>query len=133
MNGIFSPRHGGLICLCLFGAATLLGCSNRINNAPVNADKARDVLKIALESWKKGDKSDALQGAAPPIYIIDVEWQGGAKLVDYEIVNNGREMDAHLFCPVKLTVRDSTGQESKKEVTYIISTAPNVTVSRKVF
>ena len=86
-----------------------------------------------LDSWKKGDPSTALQNASPPIYVIDQEWQSGGKLKDYEIVGAGEAKDAHLFCQVKLTVLGANGKEVKKEVTYIISTAPNLTVSRKVF
>jgi len=117
-----------LLLLLAFAA----GCTGR-RNAPVDAAKAREVLRTALDSWKKGDKADALQSASPPIYVIDPEWQGGAVLKDYQIVDDGKEMDAHLFSSVKLTLRGSGGQEVKREVTYVISTAPNLTVSRKVF
>jgi hypothetical protein len=49
-------------------------------------------------------------------------------------VSDGEEKDAHLFCPVRLTLLDPSGEETKRGVvTYIISTAPNLTVSRKVF
>ncbi len=51
-----------------------------------------------------------------------------------KIVGPGEAKDAHLMCQVKLTVRaPGTGKETKKALTYIISTAPNLTVSRKVF
>ena len=123
--------------LCILGglAATVgLGCSKGINNAPVDAALARETLQKALESWKKGEKVDALQQAALPIYVIDMEWQGGAILKEYEILGNGDEKDAHLVCKVKLTVRGpGSAKEVKKEQTYVISTAPNLTVSRKVF
>ena len=108
------------------------GCSPG-GSSPVNANKARDTLRTALESWKKGDSAKALESASPPIYIIDQEWLDGAKLTDYQIVDDGEEKDAHLFCKVKLTVRGANGQEVKRDVTYIISTAPNLTVSRKLF
>jgi hypothetical protein len=110
-----------------------LGCSAGPNNAPVVGSEARDALRTALESWKKGDKVDDLQDASPPIYVIDQEWKGGAKLKDYQVTGDGEEKDAHLFAPVKLTVRLSSGREVRKNVIYIISTAPNITVSRKVF
>jgi hypothetical protein len=117
-------------------AASLLlagsGCSSGPRNAPVDASKARETLRTALDSWKRGDKVNALQSASPPIYVIDLEWESGAVLKDYRIVDDGKEMDANLFCPVKLTVRSPNGQETTREVTYIISTAPNLTVSRKV-
>jgi hypothetical protein len=109
------------------------GCSSGPVHAPVDAAKARETLGTALESWKKGDRVDALQSADPPIYVIDVEWQEGSKLVDYNIAGDGDEKDAHLFCPVNLTVRDTAGKVNKRNVTYIISTAPKLTVSRKLF
>lgn len=110
----------------------LSGCSSGPRNAPVDAAKARETLRAALDSWKRGDKVDALQSGSPPIYVIDTEWQSGAVLKDFRIVNDAKEMDASLFCPVSITVRNANGQETTREVTYIISTAPNLTVSRKV-
>jgi len=109
------------------------GCSLGPVHAPVDAAKARETLRTTLESWKKGEPADALQQASPPIYVIDAEWQEGNKLVDYKIAGDGDEKDAHLFCPVNLTIRDSAGKVSKRDVTYIISTAPKLTVSRKYF
>jgi hypothetical protein len=114
--------------MCLLGT----GCSSGPRNAPVDAAKAREALRTALDSWKRGDKVDALQGATSPIYVIDTEWQSGVTLKDYKITGDGQEMDANLFCPVSITVRLPNGQETTRAVTYIISTAPNVTVSRKV-
>jgi hypothetical protein len=124
-----------LICLLgLLGGVLALGCSRGFDNAPVEVALARETLQKALDSWKKGDKVDALQTANPPIYVIDMEWKGGSSLKEYEIVGPGEAKDAHLMCPVKLTTRaPGTGKETKKDLTYIISTAPNLTVSRKVF
>lgn len=124
--------RGGLFA---FGAIALvaIGCSRGFHNAPVAAEKARDILQTALESWKKGDNVKALQSASPPIYVIDTEWESGAVLTDYKLVNNGEAKDAQLYCPVKLTIREPGGKEVQREVTYMISTAPNQTVARKVF
>ena len=114
-------------------ATLAAGCSPGPRNAPVDPGKARDTLKTALESWKKGDPATALQGASPPIYIIDPDWQGGTKLVDYQIVGDGEEKDAQLFAKVRLTVRGKNGKDVSQDATFIISTAPNLTVSRKIF
>ncbi len=76
---------------------------------------------------------DALQAASPPVYVIDPEWQAGAVLADYRVIGDGQEMDANLFCQVALTVRSGPGKEASREVTYIVSTAPNLTVARKLF
>jgi hypothetical protein len=100
---------------------------------PAPGHPRRRPWKTALESWKTGDKEDALQRAEPPVYVIDMDWRAGVKLKDYRIVNDGEEKDAHLFCPVKLTLQYSGGKEVTTEVTYVIATAPNLVVSRKVF
>jgi hypothetical protein len=111
----------------------LVGCSQRAQNAPVDAETARDTLKVALESWKNGDAVDALQKASPPIYVVDAQWQSGAKLVDFKLVNDGECKDANLFCPVQLSVKNAAGKVESRQVTYIIATAPNLAVSRKLF
>jgi hypothetical protein len=131
-NPVWRCRRAGLASACLFLSLLGMGCSGN-ENAPVVASKAREALRTALESWKKGDKVDELQNASPPIYVVDQEWKDGAKLQDYQVTGDGEEKDAHLFAPVKLTVRLPNGREVRRNVTYIISTAPNITVSRKVF
>ena len=115
-------------------AAADAGCSSRPpQNAPVDADRARATLRTALDSWKQGDKADGLQSASPPIYVIDMDWKAGTRLKDYQVMGDGEEKDAHLFSRVKLTLVGPGGRETSRDVTYIISTAPNLTVARKVF
>lgn len=120
-------RFSGLVVL-----AGLAGCGGGAN-PPVDAAAARETLAAALDSWKRGDKAETLQSTSPPIYVIDAEWQAGAGLKDYTLAGDGRTVDANLFVPVVLTVRTPAGVEVKREVTYIVSTAPNRTVTRKVF
>lgn len=121
----------GIVFLGLF-VVLAVGCSGKLN-APVNAPKARETLHAALESWKKGEPATTLQNGSPPIYIIIPDWQNGAKLVDFEVIGDGEEKDAHLFCKVKLTLRGQDGKDIKQDATFIVSTAPNLTVSRKIF
>jgi hypothetical protein len=58
---------------------------------------------------RTGDRLDALKAGSPPIYVIDAEWQAGAKLMEYQVTGDGEKKDAHLFCPVRLTLRDPGG------------------------
>lgn len=127
---LLSRRHFVLLGAGL--ALTLPGCAGRPKNAPVDPDLARETLRSALESWKRGDKIDALAQSSPAITIQDLDWMSGHKLLSYEIIGPGEEMDAHLFAKVKLTLRDPQGQSTTKEVTYIVSTAPARTVFRKM-
>jgi hypothetical protein len=109
------------------------GCSPGPRNTPVDSGKARDTLKAALESWKKGDPSNALEKGSPPIYVIDPDWQAGVKLTDYQILGDGEEKDAQLFARVRLVIRGPDGKDAAREVTFMVATAPNLTVARKIF
>lgn len=115
-----------------FLLASASGCSGP-RNAPVDAARARETLRSALESWKQGDKIDSLQHASPAIYVIDPDWQAGFRLKDYQLSGDGEEKDAHLFSTVRLTLIDPSGKEVRREVIYVVSTAPHLTVSRKLF
>lgn len=117
--------------LASFVVIASAGCGGA--NAPVDPEAARETLRTALESWKRGDKADALQSASPAIYVIDEEWKGGAALKEYQLTGDGEAADASLFVPVRLTVRTPSGGETTRTVTFVVSTAPNRTVSRKVF
>jgi hypothetical protein len=67
------------------GGALLQGCSGGSGRAaPVDPGRAREALKSALESWKKGETPDALKSASPPIVVQDFDWMAGHSLVNYE-------------------------------------------------
>ena len=89
-----------------------------------------------------GDPPSAAASCGDYVHILppgqtapdaDPAWQAGVKLVEYQVTGDGEEKDAHLFCPVQLTLREPGGRVVKRDVTYIVSTAPNLTVSRKLF
>ena len=83
--------------------------------APVDPSRARDALKTALESWKKGDAIDALKSGSPPIVAQDFDWMAGHRLVGYEVTGDGKDDDANLRIPVDLTLRTAQGQGGQEE------------------
>ena len=64
----------------------------------------------------------------------DFEWASGAKLIDYQIVDDGKEEDVNLR-PVKLTL-SNVGKDKEKPVekkaSYVVGTSPSVTVFRDI-
>lgn len=110
-----------LICL------SLVGCSA---SHRVQPDVAEKTLRTTLESWKNGQTAESLQKAAPPIVVQDLDWTGGAKLVNFEILPGGKPVDANLYAQVKLTLRDAKGSETERTVTYVVGTSPVLTVFR---
>lgn len=113
-------------------AGTLLsGCSGEgTRAAPVDPARAREALAKVLDSWKNGETPDALRSASPSIVVQDFDWMAGAKLVSYEVTGEGKDDDANLRIPVKLTLKTAQGKETKKGVTYLVGTSPSLTVFR---
>jgi len=119
--------------MCAIVAAALVfpGCSGEGQRAAaVNPPRAREALIKALESWKKGDKIDTLGSASPPIVAQDFDWMAGSKLVGYEVTGDGKDDDANLRIPVKLTLQTAQEKEVKKTVSYVVGTSPKLTVFR---
>ncbi|MCE9529057.1 MAG: hypothetical protein K8R36_23665, partial [Planctomycetales bacterium] len=77
-----------------------------------------------------GDTPETLQEQDPPIIVQDFDWLGGAKLVAFEILDDDKPVDANLVAKVKLTLKDKAGAQTEKTVTYLVGTAPKMTVFR---
>lgn len=109
-------------------APTVSGCSKGVAN-PVDPDRARVALRSALDHWKSGGDPLAMPTSATPMTVQDLEWQSGARLVDYEVLGDGEPADANLRVKVKLTLAGK-GKNTEKTVNYLVTTSPAVTVFR---
>ncbi len=124
------------VCLAVLATLLLPGCSDPSRANPVNEMSARDALKTALDGWKKGDTPKSFADASPPMIVQDLEWEGGAKLVDYQLVDDGKAYNANLRVQVKLTLDSdqakskAAGKQTEKTVWYLVGTSPKVTVFR---
>lgn len=127
-----ADRLGGVACLfAVLLCAAFPGCnSGARESAPVNASVARDTLERVMETWKQGQSADALQKQSPAIVVQDLDWTSGMKLMGYEIAGEGKESGANLIAQVKLTLADNQGAQTEKTVTYVVGTAPVLTVFR---
>lgn len=103
-----------------------VGCGPSVT---LDGDLAHESLRQALDAWKSGAEPRSLQEAQPPIVVGDDAWSAGAKLVDYEILGEGRNDGMNLHCPVRITF-ERGGRQSTREVMYLISTSPVITVFR---
>lgn len=108
-----------------------VGCGSSHALHPVAPDTARKSLETVLEGWKAGKTPDAWRGEKPEIVVQDVDWSMGKKLVGYEIVGEGKAVDANLHCDVKLELAEGTGTTSKT-VHYLVGTSPVITVFRQI-
>lgn len=122
-------------CLLLLAASALAlpGCSaGPTRAAPVDPARAREALTSALDRWQKGDALASLKSGSPAITVQDMDWERGCKLVRYEILEDGKNDDANLLVPVRLTLQEpGGGSEVVKEVRYVVGTSPSITVFRE--
>jgi hypothetical protein len=129
-----------VVAACLIVLATLLlpGCSNSSGAHAVDVPQARDALKIALDAWKKGETSQSLASSSTPMTVQDFEWDQGAKLIDYELVGDGRADGPNLRIQAKLTLTGEPvkgkkeAKPTEKKASYVVGTSPRVTVFRDI-
>jgi hypothetical protein len=109
----------------------LSGCSGASRAAAVDPPLAREALKTALDHWKNGEDSKSLESSATPMTAQDFEWSSGAKLIDYQILDEGHVEDANLRVQVKITLGPQGKSKAvEKKASYVIGTSPSVTVFR---
>ena len=127
-----------LVGACLVTLLTLLlpGCSNPATAHAVDPPQAREALKAALDGWKNGETPKSLESSSTPIVVQDFDWMAGAKLSNYEIIDEGKAEDANLRVRVNLTLSGgrasgaSQPKTAEKKVWYLVTTSPKVTVFR---
>ena len=118
--------------ICIASWLTLSGCGGP-RNQPVKVDLAKATLNQVLEHWKSGGNMDDLQKRSPQIVVQEAQWSNGAKLQEFQLIGDGRAEDASWFCEVQLTLTPAGGGEpTKKSVTYVVGTAPVLTVFRAI-
>lgn len=123
-----------MVCLAVLAGLLMTGCSDPARAHAVDPPRAMDALKTALDEWKKGSDLKSLATSSTPMTVQDFDWSGGAKLVDYEIVGDGKPEDANLRVRVKLRLAGAAGKPqaktAEKSVWYLVGTSPAVTVFR---
>ena len=119
-------RHTILVVLMLCA-----GCGGGPKRAaPVDVERARETVKTALDAWKSGAKPEEMPGRSPSITVQDFDWMAGKKLVEYQLIDEGKAEDANLRIQAKLTLQDAKGKSVQKTVIYIVGTDPVLTVFR---
>lgn len=119
---------GWLVC-----SALATGCGSGLyQSAPVDSSKARETLTYVMDSWKNGEALEDLEDEEPSVVVQDMDWKNGIKLMAYEVVGQAKEQGANLVATVKLTLKDESGTESEKTVSYTVGTAPVLTVFRNM-
>jgi hypothetical protein len=133
MNPPASRRRVLAASLAVLATLPMAGCWSSSQAHAVDPSRAREALKTALDQWKGGQSPRSLESSSTPMTVQDFDWAGGARLVDYQIIDDGQAYDANLRVRVKLVLDGSakkTGKAAEKTVWYLVGTSPSVTVFR---
>jgi hypothetical protein len=83
-----------------------------------------------------GQTPGSFASASSPMIVQDLEWSSGAKLLEYQLVDDGKAYDANLRIQVKLSPAGADAKvapatkKTEKTVWYLVGTSPKVTVFR---
>jgi hypothetical protein len=108
---------------CLALALAACGCTKDSRSLSFDEELARESCKKALDTWKAGGVPDEVQ----PMIVGDFNWKSGAKLVDYQIVED-RSDGKNLHVTVRLKLKSNKAEPSESEVVYIVGTDPVITM-----
>lgn len=117
----------------LFGllVALGLGCSSAPRAPdPSDPDSGRQLLKEALEAWKRGDSYDAYKQTVPSVTVIEPAWKSGSKLIDFEIATESEFAGYDVRLKVTLNQQDASGSPKKQKALYNVCTTPAKVVKR---
>jgi hypothetical protein len=123
----------GVVAVCVGMLALLLhsGCSGSGPSA-VDSSRAREALTTALDHWKSGGDSKSLESSGTPMVAQDHEWNAGAKLLDYEILDEKTDgPNLRVKVKIKLSPQGASTPVEKK-ASYVVGTSPSLTVYRDI-
>ena len=123
-----ATRRAATALVVVATAVAASGCGSGVAH-PVDPDRAMTALKTALDAWKDGKDPESLKTSDTPMVVQDMEWQSGAKLVDYQVEGDGSPADANLNVRVKLNLT-AKGKKVQRDAHYLVTTSPAVTVFR---
>jgi len=114
-------------------------CSGPGQASAVDVPQARDALKAALEQWKSGGDLKSVELSGTKVVAQDPDWAAGAKLVAYQILDDGQSEGVNLRIAVKLTLSNldtdkgkDKGKPVEKKASYVVGTSPSLTVYRDI-
>lgn len=119
-------RRSTMVLAILLGLITP-GCQQTSRDLALDEAQAREACKTALEAWQSSKKPQDLK---PDIIASDYAWNSGSELVSFDFLPGERSDGTNLHIPVQLTLKDGKGREASSKATYVVGTAPVVTVIR---
>ncbi|WP_165245178.1 hypothetical protein [Paludisphaera soli] len=116
--------------LAVLAAWSAAGCGDAAPS-PTDPAASKQHLAAALDAWKSGGAQADLAKLTPPVQVLDRDWQGGAKVSDYQIEGEGQPLGAGVQWPVSLTLTNAKGKTAKKRVVYVVNAGDVISIARQ--
>jgi hypothetical protein len=115
----------------LGGLLMVAGCGGTHSKPmPLDEQVAKDSFKAFLDAWQAGEQQSALKNKSPSIVGGDPEWEAGAKLISYKVLDTAKSDGSNLHPTAELVLQTNQGRQTSK-ITYVVGTSPVITVFRK--
>lgn len=98
----------------------------------VDPDLARETLESVLMSWQQGETPQSWREHDPDVVVQDMDWMSGKELQEFELLDAGEAIDANFHCLVRLTLTEPQRGSIEREVKYLVTTSPQLTVFRSM-
>lgn len=94
------------VATCLVLTVVLAGCGKQSSQAKYipSSSNAREALRAALESWKKGDGNNDIETPKTVVRMVDARWRDRKRLESYEILEEVKNPE-HPEFKVKMQVK----------------------------
>lgn len=115
-----APFVGVAVALCL-------GCGGP--PAATDPAQATAALRTALDAWQKGEAVASLKDGRPSIQMVDPDWQGGFKLLRYE-VQKEQPWGADVVFHTVLSLQKGTGKAVQRKAVYTVGAGSVVAIVR---
>ena len=116
--------------LLFMSIATFTAGCGRPAPAVSNVEAAIELLKTSFESWKSGGTVASLREATPPVYVAEEMWDNGFRLTSFSIDDDGELYGTNVRLLVTLTGTDKGGLAVSRQLKYLVTTTPALTIAR---
>ena len=121
------------VCACVCVCVWMVGCSagGRIE-ASGSAEQVNQVMRETLDEWKSGIALSDFATEHPEVVVADEDWQVGAKLVDYKLVEPAVLNGSHWRQKVELQTKAKT-KSKPTTVYYAVTLGEKTSILRSDF
>lgn len=116
--------------LCLL--ATAVGCGPTNISVQGNEEQVQQAVRQVLEAWKSGQDCSAYTQAGSKVVVADEDWQAGAKLKNFQLLEAPKPNGSHWRQKVELELVNKS-KTKPTVIYYAVTLGEPVSILRSDF